>query len=425
MNEFLAFLNNSPSPYHAIDWMRQLLKKNGFTQASEGSSWADLNHRKSYLCRDDKSLIAWLPGSSTPLNTGFRVIGAHADSPALKPRSNRISIKSKVPVLEVGVYGSPLLHTWLDREFGLAGQIYTRAMPGGSLFVSRSINLRTASLAIHLDRDSRSDGLKLSPQEHINCIVSDSSYHEGNDLIDLVANEIGVDRSEVLALDLSLFDRHPAQHLSGSPGFLSGGRLDNLLSCFCAVSAMLALQAVPASTIVIAIFDAEEIGSRTWSGAQSSLLSSTLERITHLNESAEQTNVDAFRRAIALSTLISVDAAHANHPFHPERLSPQSAPNLNDGVAIKKSDRGHYAVSARLEAAIVRVCREQNIPLQDFRYREDLGGGSSIGPIISSQLGIETIDAGVGLLGMHSARELMGSDDVQNCINFIKAAFTI
>lgn len=425
MGSFLDFLDLSPSPYHAVDWFAKQLTSRGFTELFEKEPWEVADKTKCFVRRGGKALIAWVPGRSPVVNAGFRIVGAHSDSPALKPRSNRIEKKFGLPVLENSIYGSPILPTWLDRECGIAGLVFLRNDQEGQLFVGQSINLRTSSLAIHLDKGSREEGLKLNPHTNMNCLVSSDAYRDNSDLFDLIADEINVRREEIINFDLNLFDRQLASHLAGNPGLISAGRLDNLFSCFCSTTALMEMEKTTDSTSVVALFDSEEIGSRSWNGAQGTFLTSTLERISYSAPGVKSTDVNVFHRAIASSSFVSVDMAHANHPMYSERLSELNAPNINEGVAIKKSDRGHYAMSGKLEAQIRRTCTERGVPLQEFRYREDLGGGTSIGPLVAAGLGIESIDVGVGLLGMHSAREVVGASDLKHCVEFSKATFLI
>lgn len=421
----MDFLQSSPSPYHVVDWVAEKLLSAKFIELREADSWDGVTGKKFFVRRGGKAIIAWINGQAPVSKAGFRIIGAHTDSPVLKPRSSHLEEKNGLPVLDTSVYGSPILSTWLDREFGLAGKIFTRSMPEGMAYESPSIDLRTASLAIHLDRATRDDGLKLNPQNHLNCLVSSPRYQEKCNLVDLISFDLGIDREEVLSFDLSLFDRQPPASLDGNPALICAGRLDNLFSCYCAALSLLEFDEVSDCTLVTALFDSEEIGSRTWNGAQATFLSSTLERVALSASGAEIRDLPTYRRAIASSTFVSMDMAHANHPLYPDRLSPQNAPNLNAGVAIKQSERGHYAMSARLEGKLRWLCKERDVPVQQFRYREDLGGGTSVGPIVAAGLGIEAIDVGAGLLGMHSAREIAGSDDLHYCIEFAKATFFV
>ncbi len=416
------FIQASPTPYHAVRVMAEHLKARGFAEISEKDAWSSAPGARQFVIRGGKSIIAWIGGTGPLASSGLRIVGAHTDSPCLRPRTGAIKTSFGMPVLETSVYGSPILPTWLDRDLGISGAITMAGEDAPRLFASTEPVLRTATLAIHLDKESREKGMKPNPHDKMNCIVTGKSGEDCKSVRDLVASVAGVAAADIRAMDLYLFDHDAPVATGGEAGFVSSARLDNLFSCYTALRALTEDDATHAATRMVAMFDAEEIGSRTWLGAMTGFLGQTIERLSAAMGDAGEGR-EAFHRAIAHSFLLSFDMAHANHPFFGDKLQHDNAPNLNGGVALKRSYRGHYAVSARLEGKIRELAGQHGIPVQDFMYREDLGGGSSIGPIASAELGMEAIDAGAGLIGMHSIREIAGAKDVGHSIDLLSKAF--
>lgn len=425
-DQLMDFISASPSPYHAVDWLARYLEGSGFTEVEEKNSWEPTGPKKCFMRTGGKSMIAWIQGAEAPTSSGFRIVGAHTDSPCLKPRRTSLKTEFGISKLETSIYGSPIYQTWLDRDLGVAGCLFTKSDQNEVLYRSSKPVLRTSSVAIHLDKGPREEGMRVNPHQHLDCLVASETNEKFLDLADLIAHEIGVEGAEILSSDLYLFDFQEPTQIGGKQGLISSARLDNLFSCFCATYSLANQEEPIGSTSVVALFDAEEIGSRSWLGAQSSMMSQTLNRISKLHTPpGAKEPIEDYRQAIANSYLFSIDMAHANHPNYASKLQHDNAPNLNGGVAIKKSNRGHYAISVRLEGLLRLGAEAKKIPVQDFMYREDLGGGTSIGPLLAAQLGVEAVDIGVGLLGMHSIRELVGACDVKHCIDFLDMAFSV
>jgi aspartyl aminopeptidase len=309
--------------------------------------------------------------------------------------------------LGVEVYGGALINSWLDRDLGIAGRV--ELIDGSSIDVVVDEALcRVPQLAIHLDRDVNERGLVLDKQQHLTPVWGSGSPHAGEFAEWLAGRLPGVVApGDVAAWELCLFDRTPPAVLGADQSLLAGGRLDNQVSCWAAVDAICAAHDLQSSTAVIALFDHEEVGSESNTGAAGPLLEHALERLALAN-GATRTE---FLTQLAVSSCVSADNAHAVHPNYRERHDPDHQPIVNKGPAIKLNSNQRYATSARSAAMLQRVFDEAGVPSQVFVSRNNIPCGTTIGPITATRLGIETVDVGVPQLSMHSARELCGVDD--------------
>jgi aspartyl aminopeptidase len=325
--------------------------------------------------------------------------------------------------LAVEPYGGVLLHTWLDRDLSLAGRVTLR---DGSATQSHRIDfgrplLRVPNLAIHLNRDLRKDGLKLNAQQHMLPVIG---LEQAPRLAELVAIELqaqgagDVDAADVLAFDLMAYDCQPAG-LSGARGeFIHAPRLDNLASCHAGTSALLAAgeAGLAPFTRVLVLYDHEEVGSRSAQGAAGTLLADTLERVVAGFKGGEP---QGLQRAIASSSLISADMAHAVHPNYADRHEPEHRPRIGGGPVLKVNSNQAYASDAQSSGLFVALCRDAGFEPQHFVTRSDLACGSTIGPISAARLGVRTVDVGNPMLSMHSAREMAGTADVAPMIDVL------
>jgi aspartyl aminopeptidase len=398
-----AYLDASPSPYHAVATSAAALDAAGFRHLDEGADWEPSTGR-GYVVRDG-ALVAWMRPTHSAPTTPFRIVGAHTDSPGLrvKPRPDTGLLGWRQ--LGVEVYGGPLLNSWLDRDLGVAGRVVLVDGSSRLLNIERPV-ARVAQLAIHLDREVNDRGLVLDRQQHLTPIwgVGDASPGDFNAF---VADELGVSGSTIGAWDLQLYDINKSAVIGEDRSLLASGRLDNQLSCWAATDALASAEPDGGHISVIALFDHEEVGSESSSGAAGPLLAHVLERICN---DAGGTRND-FLRACALSSCISADNAHAVHPNYPERHEPGHRPLINRGPALKVNAGQRYATSAVTATMFQRACERSGVPWQVFTSRNNMPCGSTIGPITATRLGIETVDVGVPQLSMHSARELCGVDD--------------
>jgi aspartyl aminopeptidase len=414
-DQLLAYIDRSPSPYHAIAEASALLSAAGFVPLAEAERW-DLQPGGAYfVVRGGKSLIAWRQGSAPVAEAGFRFVAAHSDSPVLKLRPRPDLEAKKLRLLTAEVYGGPLLYTWFDRELKLAGAVWC----GGETVKRHLVDLaklpvRLTSLAIHLKADKGSDAFSLDREKDLAVFVGQGDK-PGFDLVrEAITDQLGGDPGPILSIDLSLGDAAPATRMGAEGELISAPRLDNLFSAYTALAALIAV-APASSTLGAIVYDAEEIGSQTHTGAKSNFVESVVDRITGGGE-------DAWR-AKAKSLLISADMAHGEHPSFTSATDPLTVPALNGGLAVKTGVQGNYAIGPAAEAWFFKVCDAAGVALQRFRYRCDHGRGSSIGPMATSGLGIAGIDVGAPMLAMHSVRELAGAADVDHTIRAFAAFF--
>jgi aspartyl aminopeptidase len=350
------------------------------------------------------------------LDEGFRLIGAHTDSPNLRIKPRPDTGRAGYRQLGVEVYGGVLLNSWLDRDLGLSGRVAVRRGEAVSTMQLVRIDrplLRIPQLAIHLDRGVNESGLILNPQQHLSPVWGLGPVDEGG-LRAVVAEELGVAPVDVLSWDLMLHDLTPASLLGRRAELLSSARLDNLLSSFAAVDALVRTttsSAPTAGVALICLFDHEEIGSETSTGAAGALLTAACERIAAGADHSVASPRDRYLQALARSRCVSADGAHATHPNYAERHEPGHLIAMNQGPVIKINSNMRYATDASSSAWFKLVCERAGVPVQEFVVRSDMGCGSTIGPLTSARLGISTDDVGVAQLSMHSARELCGARD--------------
>ena len=418
--QLLSFLNQSPTPFHAVATMTQHLEAEGFVGLQERELWQTKAGGRYYVTRGETSLAAWIQGEALPEH-GVRIIGAHTDSPNLRIKPHPNLTRHGYRQLGVEVYGGVLLASWTDRDLSLAGRIYLeeegqlRRIP---LLCDRPL-LRIPQLAIHLNREVNEKGLHLNRQTHLPPILSLSQTWETEDALrHWLSQELHVPPEHIRSWDLSLYDTQPAQCWGPESEFIAAARLDNLFCCFSGLQALCAESLQRPWTQMLICFDHEEIGSQTTEGAHSSFLEFVLRRL------AEQTgNAQAYERTIAQSCLVSADMAHAVHPNYSEQHDPQHFPKINGGPVIKKNAQGRYATSAQTEAWFETICCQQQIPVQKFVMRSDLACGSTIGPITAARLGIEAVDVGSAMLAMHSIRETGGTLDLDYLIQAFATCF--
>jgi aspartyl aminopeptidase len=413
--DLLHFIDRSPTPYHAVAETVRRLTAAGYQEAPEAEVWEFSPGDRRYLVRGDGSLVAFEVGAAPPARAGFRVIGAHADSPNLRIKPLADVSAHGYRQLAAEPYGGVLLHTWLDRDLSLAGRATLRS--GGDvrtvlLDFARPL-LRIPSLAIHLDRAVRTKGLKLDAQAHM---IPLCGLDDAPDLADLIAAELraggdaeaGAD--DVLAFDLMTYDVQPSVVAGARGEFIQAPRLDNLASCHAGLSALLAVAARPAEfTRVLVLYDHEEVGSRTAQGAAGTLLLDALDRVAAGFEGGEPQGLP---RALAHSVLISADMAHAVHPNYADRHEPGHRPLIGGGPVVKFNANQSYASDARTVGLFRDLCRRVDVEPQYFTSRNDIPCGSTVGPISAARVGIPTVDVGSPMLSMHSCREMAGTADV-------------
>lgn len=396
--DLAAFVTAGPSPYHVVAEGARRLRTAGFTEQLETGPW-EHGPGGRYLVRDG-TLLAWSVPEGAGPGTPLRVFAAHTDSPTLKVKPRPDGGAAGWRQVGVEVYGGALWNSWLDRDLGLAGRLALYDGATVLVNVDRPL-LRVPQLAIHLDR-AVNQGLTLDAQQHLLPVWGLGTAFDG-ELVEFLAAEVGLPAAEVAAHDLVVGDLTPPARLGASEELFASPRLDNLASVHAGLGALLAASGAEAVIPVFVGFDHEEIGSGTASGAAGPLLETVL---THLAG-----GFDARTAAFARSRCLSVDVTHAAHPNYLGHHDPAHRSVPNGGPALKVNANQRYATDAPGAAAWARACRNAGVPSQLFVAKNTIPCGSTVGPIMATRLGIRTVDVGIPVLSMHSARELCGVDD--------------
>ncbi|MBZ0329016.1 M18 family aminopeptidase [Halomonas sp. ANAO-440] len=417
IERLLDFLQRSPTPWHAVSVMAERLEAAGFRRLDESHPWQLAAGERFYVTRNDSSIVAiQLPREGLD---ALRMIGAHTDSPGLRLKPNAAQT-SMAGWLQLGVelYGGALLAPWFDRDLGLAGRVHLRRadgrLEGLLLHVDRPV-ATIPSLAIHLDREAN-NGRALNAQTQMAPV-----FLQGGEKADLTRlllewldaqHDIG--DAEILDFELALFDTQPPARVGVRGELIASARLDNLLSCFIGLEAL--LESDGAQGVVLVSNDHEEVGSASACGAQGPFLGDVLRRVNaQLGDvgGAGEGKDESFIRLIQASRMISCDNAHALHPNFTEKHDAAHGPALNGGPVIKVNANQRYATNSATSALFRDLCREAGVPVQVFATRADMGCGSTIGPITATELGVPTLDVGVPQWAMHSIRETAGAQDVE------------
>jgi aspartyl aminopeptidase len=402
-----AYVSASPSSFHAVHEAGRRLEQAGFARLDELQPWE--GGPGQYFIIRDGALIAWVVPEGAGPATGFNILGAHTDSPTFKLKPKPTTGAHGWLQAGVEVYGGPLLNSWLDRELQLAGRLVM--LDGTEHLTATGPMLRFPQLAIHLDR-AVNDGLALDKQRHMNPVWGLGNPAD-TDLLAVLASHVSgasVDAAEIGGYDVVMADTQAPSVFGGNSEFFASGRLDNLSSTHAGLAALIAHASAPGTgspIAVLAAFDHEEIGSNSRSGACGPILEDVLVRISD----GLGATVSQRRQALAASFCVSADAGHAVHPNYAERHDPANHPVLNGGPLLKINANQRYATDAPGAALWARLCADAGVPYQEFVSNNAIPCGSTIGPLTATRLGIRTVDVGVPLLSMHSAREMCGVED--------------
>jgi aspartyl aminopeptidase len=400
--DLIAYIHQSPTPFHAVYETARRAQLAGFRCLDEKSAWK-LDDGQAYCVICDGSIVLWRMGTSPMENAGLRVIGAHTDSPNLRVKPMADVHHAGYAQVGVELYGSLLAHTWVDRDLGVAGRVVSRSKQGLVCTLVRIDKplLRVPTLAIHLDRGVREEGVKLNPQDHMQPVLGMEGANK-NTLRRLVADAADVDPTEIYGFDLSLFDLNPPCLGGVDSAYIFSARLDNQAMCHAALCALCAAHASPI-TQMVCLYDHEEVGSESHAGAGGALAERVIERLLPTPEKKA--------RALSQSWQLSADMAHAVHPNYEHRHEPEHRPRMGFGPVVKINTQQRYATCGQGEALFAALCEDAGTPCQRFVVRSDLPCGSTIGPITAARLGIRTVDVGNPMLSMHSIREQAGSSD--------------
>ncbi|MFV2004888.1 MAG: M18 family aminopeptidase [Gammaproteobacteria bacterium] len=436
VNGLIDFITNSPTPFHAVDTMAGLLQHHGFKCLDEKEPWSlqseKTDEARYYVTRNDSSIIAFRLNQPLTEN-GMRMIGAHTDSPCLKVKPNPEIVNNHYLQLGVEVYGGALLNPWFDRDLSLAGRV--SYLNVDNEVEHRLIDLKKAvavipSLAIHLDRDAN-DKREINKQKHLPPILmklpeKEAEIKAGKDIADFktillkivntnIEQDIGNKSKAIKLLDyeLSFYDVQAPAVIGLHDDFIAAARLDNLLSCYTGLMALLEKDVKQNALLVCN--DHEEVGSMSAAGAQGSFLKSVLERLCDGDED--------MARMIANSMMVSADNAHGVHPNYADKHDANHGPTLNNGPVVKVNANQRYASNSETGALFKHWCHLADVPVQSFVMRSDMACGSTIGPITASEIGVKTVDVGVPTFAMHSIRELAGCWDAFYLYRALKQYF--
>ena len=424
--DLIDFLYESPTAYHSVKTIKERLEQNGFCEIKESEKWDLKEDGKYYVIKNDSALIAFIVGNGDIEEHGFRLIGAHTDSPGFRIKANPEMIsEGRYLKLNTEVYGGPILYTWFDRPLGIAGKVTLKGKsPLKPVVKLVNINkpiLIIPSVAIHMKRDVN-EGFAVNKQKDTLPLLSliNEKFEKNGYLVKLLAEELKVNEEEVLGFDLGLYEVEKGAVIGLNEEFISAGRLDDMWMVYTGIKALVDSKKAKSTKVMICI-DNEEIGSLTPQGANSALLLNILERITL----ALGKDREGLHRALANSLMISADLAHAVHPNAEEKHDPTNRPVLGNGPVLKTAASGSYSTDSYNAAIFEGLCKSANVPYQKFYNRSDVRGGTTIGPITSSLLTIPVMDMGAPLLSMHSIRELATVKDNEYTIKLFTEFYNL
>lgn len=418
----LDFIDASPSPWHAVHATEQQLLAQGYTRLLETERWQLQAESRYFVVRGGSSIIAFILGRQPLADTGFRIVGAHTDSPGLRLKPKAAHASEGVVRLGVEVYGGPILATFADRDLSLAGRVNVRTAEG---FETRLLRfdaplVRLPNLAIHMNREVNEQGLKLHKQNELPLILGMTNGTDPQqEFLQKIAGALKVAAKDILTSEFNVYDTQKGAFWGAEQEFIADSQLDNLASCHAALTALQVNQN-PEATSVMALFDHEEVGSESAAGAGGSFIADVLDRIA----AHAGLDEDSRRCAKARSFFVSADMAHAWHPNFPAAYEPHHRVAVNAGPVIKSNANQRYSTGAESAARFITLCENAGVPVQQYAHRTDLGCGSTIGPIVSARLGMSSIDVGSPMWAMHSLRESAGVLDHGYMIAALTAVYS-
>lgn len=419
VEELLQFLDSSPTPWHAVENITNILKNKGFQLLEEKKQWKVVPGGKYVVVRGG-SLIAFVTPKKSPQT--LKIVGSHTDSPGFKLKPNAVYSKENMTMLGLEIYGGPLLTSWLNRDLGIAGRIIYKDKKGQTQEALVNIAdspVTIPQLAIHLDKNVNDAGPILNKQDHIAALAAlEVKKGKLNFLEQLLKEQISF--KSLLAHDLFLYPLEKGAFIGPDKQMIASYRLDNLQSAHASLEGFLHNEKIPQEAIhMVAFWDHEEVGSTSSRGAHSPFFLQILERIcVSLNMAREE-----FLRLLPHSLCLSLDVAHALHPNYVEKHEPRHYTQMGQGVVIKYNAQQRYASDASTAAIVIDLCEKLKVPFQSFVSKSDISSGTTIGPVHASATGIPTVDIGSPLLSMHSCREIISSLDHLNLCKLMGGFF--
>lgn len=409
--ELIDFIYDSPSPFHAVESTKRVLIDKGFVELKLRAKWQIEKGGKYFTTTNDSALVAFVVGNGSIEEEGFKLIGAHTDAPGFSIKPSPEMTENGYLKLNTEVYGGPILSTWMDRPLSIAGRVTLKSEnilhPESKLVNINKPILIIPNLAIHMNRKVN-EGVELNKQKDTLPVLGliNDEFEKENYLVKLLAEELSVDAENIVDFDLFLYEYEKGSIIGLNNEFISSGRLDDLAMVHAGIVALADTEPTKGTNVMIC-FDNEEVGSRTKQGAGSPMVRTVLERIVM----ALGKDKEDFFRALYSSFIISADMAHPVHPSAPEKHDPTNKPRINKGPIIKINANQSYTTDSDSNTVYEMICRNAGVPVQKFVNRSDVRGGSTIGPISSTQMDIRSVDIGNPMLAMHSIRELGGVAD--------------
>ena len=422
--ELMKFIDESPSAFHAVKTSKDMLNRAGFKELNEGERWNLDKQGKYYFSKNQSSLIAFVVGKGDIQKEGFRLIGAHTDSPTfkIKPKAE-IKVENSYLKLNTEGYGGAILNTWFDRPLSIAGRVMVK---GKSLLKPESmlVNIEKPlliipNLAIHMNRNVN-EGYSINKQKDTLPLAGliNEKFEEKDYLLNILSESLKVAKGDILDFDLFLYESEKSCLVGMEEEFISASRLDDLWMVHSGIKALIESKGSEETKVMICT-DNEEIGSFTSQGADSSYVTTVLERIAlSLSKDKEE-----FYIALSNSVMMSADLAHALHPNQTGKHDPTNRPVLGRGPVLKSAAAGSYSTDAYSASIFKGICTKLKIPNQSFVNRSDMRGGTTIGPMMASRLLVPVIDMGAPVLAMHSIRELAATVDNKYIMELFKGFY--
>ena len=411
--EVIEFIDESPSTYHVVKNCSDILDENGFERIMPREKWEIKKGGKYFLKKSSSTIIAFTVGEDFDVKNGFKIFGAHTDSPCFRIKPSPEIVTENVVRLNTEVYGGPILSTWFDRPLSIAGRVIVK---GENSFFPRTVKIKIdeplltiPNLAIHQNREVN-NGVKIDKQNDVLPVISliNKNFEREGYLERVILEKTGIKKEDIIDFDLYLYATEKGCLLGANEEFMSSPKIDNLASVYTGLIGLLEAEENQDRINIFVAFDNEEIGSATKQGADSNYLLNTLERISL----ALGLSRGDFLQMLESSYILSADAAHAAHPAHLGKTDPTNRGKINEGISIKISAKQKYTSDGYSIAVIKQLIEGSEIQIQPFVNESNELGGSTIGPISSTHLDIDGVDLGVPMLAMHSVRELCGIFDV-------------
>ena len=411
--EVIEFIDESPSTYHVVKNCSDILDENGFERIMPREKWEIKKGGKYFLKKSSSTIIAFTVGEDFDVKNGFKIFGAHTDSPCFRIKPSPEIVTENVVRLNTEVYGGPILSTWFDRPLSIAGRVIVK---GENSFFPRTVKIKIdeplltiPNLAIHQNREVN-NGVKIDKQNDVLPVISliNKNFEREGYLERVILEKTGIKKEDIIDFDLYLYATEKGCLLGANEEFMSSPKIDNLASVYTGLIGLLEAEENQDRINILVAFDNEEIGSATKQGADSNYLLNTLERISL----ALGLSRGDFLQMLESSYILSADAAHAAHPAHLGKTDPTNRGRINEGISIKISAKQKYTSDGYSIAVIKQLIEGTEIQIQPFVNESNELGGSTIGPISSTHLDIDGVDLGVPMLAMHSVRELCGIFDV-------------